>query len=120
MKHIGQELFNIIEQRRLVKKEIAERVGITPVYFSAIMRKGSIDAELLEKICNAIGVSPAYFFDDYVENESIVCDGNNAVGMRAVSAAISQREIELLKLMLEEKERTIKILMQSKGFDSGQ
>ena len=120
MKHIGHELFNIIEQKRLVKKEIAEHVGITPVYFSAIMRKESIDAELLEKICKAIGVSPAYFFDDYVENKSVIGDANNMAIMDAASVCISQGEVDLLKSMLEEKERTIKILMQSKGFESGQ
>ncbi|MBQ7941118.1 MAG: helix-turn-helix transcriptional regulator [Muribaculaceae bacterium] len=109
MKHIGQELFNIIEQKKLIKKEIAKQIGITPVYFSAIMRKDSIDAELLERICKAISVSPAYFFDDYTENKNVIGD-----------VSISQGEVDLLKSMLEEKERTIKILMQAKGFESRQ
>lgn len=120
MKHIGHELFHIIEQKKLVKKEIAEQVGITPVYFSAIMRKESIDAELLERICRAIGVSPAYFFDDYKENNNHIGDVNATAVMGSASVNISQGEIDLLKSMLEEKERTIKILMQAKGFDSGQ
>ena len=120
MKHIGHELFNIIEQKKLVKKEIAEQVGITPVYFSAIMRKDSIDAELLERICKVIGVSPAYFFDDYTENRNIIGDVNNTAIMGVASVSISQGEVVLLKSMLEEKERTIKILMQAKGFESGQ
>ncbi|MBR6746489.1 MAG: helix-turn-helix transcriptional regulator [Muribaculaceae bacterium] len=120
MKHIGQELFSIIEQKRLVKKEVAERVGITPVYLSAIMRKESIDAELLERICKAIGVSPAIFFDDYKGIGNQIGDVNATAVMGVASVNISQGEIDLLKSMLEEKERTIKILMRAKGFESGQ
>lgn len=120
MKHIGHELFSIIEQKKLVKKEIADKVGITPVYFSAIMRKDSIDAELLEKICKAIGITPAYFFDDFSDSKNVIGDvSNTAIGSIA-SVNISQGEVELLKSMLEEKERTIKILMQAKGFETGQ
>ena len=114
MKHIGHELFSIIEQKKLVKKEIAEQVGITPVYLSAIMRKDSIDAELLEKICKAVGVTPAYFFYDYKE------DTASSPTTAAPSAGITQGEVDLLKSMLAEKERTIKILMQAKGFEQGQ
>jgi len=120
MKHIGHELFNIIEQKKLVKKEIAERVGITPVYFSSIMHKSSIDAELLEKICKAMGISPSYFFDDYKENINHIGDVNATAVMGTASVNISQGEVDLLKSMLEEKERTIKILMQAKGFEPGQ
>lgn len=120
MKHIGNELFSIIEKKRLVKKELAEQIGITPVYFSSIMRKDSIDAELLERICKVVGVSPAYFFDDYTETKNIIGDVNNTAIMGVASVSISQGEVDLLKSMLEEKERTIKILMQAKGFESGQ
>lgn len=121
MKHIGHELFNIIEQKKLVKKQVAEQTGITPVYFSAIMRKDSIDAELLERICKAICISPAYFFDDYHNGKNIIGDVNNSAIIGGIpSANITQGEVDLLKSMLEEKERTIRILMQAKGFDSGQ
>lgn len=120
MKHIGNELFSIIEQKKLVKKELAEQIGITPVYFSAIMKKDSIDAELLEKICKAIGVSPAYFFDDYPSSKNVIGDVSNTAILGNASINISQGEVELLKSMLEDKERTIRILMQAKGFDAGQ
>ena len=120
MKHIGHELFSIIEQKKLIKKEIADKVGITPVYFSAIMRKDSIDAELLERICKAIGITPAYFFDDFNDSKNITGDVSNTAIGGIASVNISQGEVDLLKSMLEEKERTIKILMQAKGFEPGQ
>jgi transcriptional regulator with XRE-family HTH domain len=120
MKHVGNELFSIIEEKKLVKKELAERIGITPVYFSSIMKKDSIDAELLERICKVVGVSPAYFFDDYRGDSNHIGDVNATAVMGIASVNISQGEVDLLKSMLEEKERTIKILMQAKGFESGQ
>ncbi len=120
MKHIGNELFSIIEQKRLVKKAIAEQVGITPVYLSSIMKKDSIDAELLEKISKAVGVSPAYFFDDYEADSNHIGDVNASAVMGVASVNITQGEVDLLKTMLAEKERTIKILMAAKGFEPGQ
>lgn len=108
MKHVGNELFSIIEKGRMVKKELAERIGITPVYFSAIMKKDSIDAELLERICKAVGISPAYFFDDY--------QGDSAyVDVESESSKMLRLENEMLKAMLAEKERTVKILMERQG-----
>lgn len=63
MKNIGPELNRIMTERRIVRKDIAKEVGITPTYLSAIVRKNSIDCELLDKICKAIGISASYFFD---------------------------------------------------------
>lgn len=120
MKHIGRELYNIIEQKNLVKKDVAEQIGITPVYFSAIMKKRTIHADMLERICKAIGISPAYFFDDYVEIKNVIGDVNNTAIMGVASVNISQGEVDMLKAMIEEKERTIRILMHAKGFDSWQ
>ena len=45
---------------------------------------------------------------------------NATAVMGTASVNISQGEVDLLKSMLEEKERTIKILMQAKGFEPGQ
>lgn len=49
MKNIGPELNRIMTERRIVRKDIAKEVGITPTYLSAIVRKNSIDCELLDK-----------------------------------------------------------------------
>ena len=120
MKNIGSELSKIIKGKNLIKKIVAKDAGITPVYLSAILHKESINAELLERICKAVGISPAYFFDDYVGDGYSIGDVNTTAIKGAASANISQGEIDLLKSMLAEKERTIKILMRSKGFEPGQ
>lgn len=120
MKHVGLTLKAIIEDNRLQKNTIAIRAGITPTYLSAIMRKSSIDCELLERICNVIGVRPSMFFDDgvYVDNSNTVSNVH-AEALVNATVNISQGEVEALKKMIEEKERTIQILMKSKGLDVG-
>ena len=38
MKNIGPELNRIMTERRIVRKDIAKEVGITPTYLSAIVK----------------------------------------------------------------------------------
>lgn len=104
MKHIGNEIKRLIEQKHLVKKEIADALGYTPTALSGIMRKESIDCALLVKICDVIGASPASFFQDDVP------------APKPLTAA----EAQVLYQLLDEKERTIKILLSKNGTKSGQ
>lgn len=115
MKHIGNEADKLIGEKRLQKKKIAEKMGITPVYLSNIFKKDSIDAELLERLSKAIRVPTAYWFDDYQSNQTIVNGNGNAASVfgdvTVGQLADKDKEIEHLKQLLQEKERTIQILM---------
>ena len=105
MKHLGNEIKRLIDEKRLVKKDIADALGYTPTGLSAILRKESIDCALLVKICEIIGVSPASFF----------CDGADYV-----KPAPTAKEYETLLQLLNEKERTIQILLAKNGTKTGQ
>lgn len=118
MKHIGEEIHKLIEQKHLVKKEIAEKCNMTYANLCYIKKKSTIDCQLLETICKAIDVSPSYFFDDYKENNKIG-DVNTNIGIGSATVNISQGEVQMLRQMLEEKERTIQILMRAKGLEIG-
>lgn len=117
MKHIGKELHRIIEEKRLLKKDVAAQAHMSYSNLATIKYKPSIDCQLLEDLCKVIGISPAYFFDDYQKNNHIG-DVNTNVGIGSATVNISQGEIEMLRKMLEEKERTIQILIKSKGFSA--
>lgn len=104
MKHIGNEIKRLIEQKRLVKKDIADALGYTPTALSGIMRKESIDCALLVRICEVIGASPVSFFEDE----------------RPAPKPLSATEAQALFQLLDEKERTIKILLGKIGANSGQ
>ena len=115
MKNIGPELNRIMTERRIVRKDIAKEVGITPTYLSSIVRKNSIDCELLDKICKAIGISASYFFDDVPGNH--VSDISATTFFGNANVHITQGEVEMLKELLAEKERTIKILRAERNLD---
>lgn len=120
MKNIGKELKKFIEEKHLVKKDLAAELGITPTYLSAIMRKESIDCMLLDRICNIIGVSPSYFFDDDVSVRVSNVKASTVIGNANAAVTITPNEVATLKQLLEEKERTIQILLAQTGTISGQ
>lgn len=119
MKHVGNEADMIIRRKRLKKKDIAEKMGITDVYLSQIFKKESIDASLLEKLSQAIRVPITYWFEinDFA-NQSIANGDGSAASVygnaTAGELADKDKEIEHLKQLLEEKERTIQILMHNR------
>ena len=118
MKHIGNELRKYLDDHHIVRKNVAEKIGITPTYLSIILNKESIDCALLDKICQELRLSPAYFFEDYgATNQYNSVGGVSASSIHGnANVSISQGEIKMLNDLIAEKVRTIKILMQSKGF----
>ena len=123
MKHFGRELYKIIEEKRLVKKDIAEKIGISPAYFSQLMNKESFDPQTLEKICFAIGISPGYMFDDWTSDKYTIGEINNQafIGDATVNVGANKDGIEKLLLekerIIEEKERLIQVLLRQNGMD---
>lgn len=66
MKHIGNEINKILTDRKIVKKRFAAEIGTSEVNLQKIVKKASINAELLYKIANALDVPIGYFFDEEV------------------------------------------------------
>jgi len=61
---LGLEIRLLREKRRMTSKELAEKIGISQSQMSRL-EKGQrrIDAKMLEKIADALGVPVGYFFD---------------------------------------------------------
>lgn len=120
MKHIGKILKEHIESHRLVKGEVAKQVRISYNYLSTIFKQPSLDAGLLEKLCVAIGLHPSEVFEVPEEIETRYQDiwaktllGNAKVEINAsenLRALLAEKE-----RIIEEKERTIQILMGQAG-----
>lgn len=100
MKHVGELIKNHIEENRLLKREIAEKLGITYNYLASVYKKESLNMSFYNDICNVIGLDPALAFDDK-EKEDEKKDPN--------------LEIQYLKKMLDEKERMIQYLLSKSG-----
>lgn len=86
------------------------------ISFSNI-QKESIEAYLLEKLSKAIRVPVSYWFDETnIANQSIANGDGSAASIygNATAGALADKdkEIDHLKELLKEKERTIQILMK--------
>lgn len=120
MKHIGQILKNHIETHKLVKGEVASKVGISYNYLSTIFKQQSIDAGLLERLCVAIGLHPSVVFDvpEEIENSYRDIWAKALLGSAKVEINSNENLRALLaekERVIEEKERTIQILMGQAG-----
>jgi DNA-binding Xre family transcriptional regulator len=117
MKHAGELIKNHIETNKLVKKNVAESVGITPTYLSSLFKEESMDCALLEKICHTIGMNPAVVFDTPGAGAQMLSDikASTVIG----PATVTIGETKALQDLLAEKERLIQVLMATSGIKIG-
>lgn len=111
MKHLGKLLQEHIETNKLIKKQVANRVGITPAYLSEIFKRSSIDCLLYERLCIEIGMNPSVAFDG-PEGDYIYANNNHASTIIG-NATVSIGENQALRELVAEKERVIQLLMKS-------
>lgn len=123
MKHIGATLKAHIENNGLKKGKIAEAAGISYNYLSTIFKQDSCDAELLERLYTAAGLSPCVVFDGYEEPHTTNSEIAPAIPQESsfinqeqehnADALLAEREkvIAEKERIIIEKERTIQILL---------
>lgn len=117
MKHLGRLIKNHIETNKLVKKHVAEMVGISPTYLSTLFNEESMDCRLYESICHTIGLHPAAGFDEILPESKVLSDikAETVIG----PATVTLGETKALQDLIAEKERTIQILLASTGIKIG-
>lgn len=110
-------------------KRLAYDIGMSEANLHRCINKNKIQASDLEKIANCLGVDVVTFFDLSNKNvgqktvtsndySAVPVHGDTAVTMSNVATAVLEERIRSLqeqlksqRQLLEEKERTIKILM---------
>lgn len=61
----------ILNQKGMTSKELAEKMGVTPQYVSGIIREtGSASVEVLANIARILNVPVSSLFEDYVSDDS--------------------------------------------------
>lgn len=117
MKHLGKLIKKQIEANNLVKKKVAEEVGISPTYLSTLFNVETMDCQLFERICHVIGLSPAEAFDVSGGPAKMLSDisANTVIG----PATVTIGETKILRELLAEKERLIRVLLASSGIEIG-
>jgi transcriptional regulator with XRE-family HTH domain len=100
--------------KKITIRKLASMVGKEESTIQAIIKNGSTNTTTLEKIAQVLDVPVGTFFDD-TPNNITANHGSVALGNHSVAGNISlsdcQKELEHLKQLLKEKERTIQILM---------
>jgi len=116
------KLAQLIDERRIVKTKLCEELDISVMTLNNFLNKGSeIGSSKLERIADKFQVPIDYFYDREVEIDEKWHIGHNVNGNgNKVSGDISiseyQKEIEHLtqllhEIIIDEKERTIQILL---------
>ena len=118
MQHLGILIKEHIEQHNLKKSDVAQQLNISRNYMSTLFSKQTMDVSLWERICNVIGLDPCVAFGGLRSTNSTTYNGvsaNTMLGQASVNIGDNA-----YKELLAEKERTIQILMQQLGINSGQ
>ncbi|KAA6315354.1 hypothetical protein EZS27_034176 [termite gut metagenome] len=113
-----QIIRDLAEKKKITLREIAFQTGISEGAMQKLIKNGSTNTKTLEDIARVLEVPVGVFFDDFnlSENHSITNHGGATsifgdANMKVMKNKNENREIAHLKTLLEEKERTIQILM---------
>ncbi len=116
----ADKLATLIEASKYSKKDICKKVEISVQALDNTLKGAEIGSRKLERIADLFRVPMDYFYDREVEiderwhiGHSVNGNGNKVVGDIPLSEY--RREIEHLKQLLKEKERTIQILLEGRN-----
>ena len=106
------------------KQRAAKDCGMTyqSMYILLYKENTTCKVESIERIAKFFDKKVGYFFDEETDNQNAVASGNgiavagnnNVAGNVTMggNSAVLQERVTMLEKLLEEKERTIKILME--------
>lgn len=118
--HIISEL---LDQRKITKKDLCENVGISYTALSDLLARNSTKTDIIEKIAKFFRVPVGQFFDEAPSlSAKNNISGNNFHGTNNIQVDVNladcKAELERLlvendhlRTIIEEKERTIQILL---------
>lgn len=110
----GKELKDKLAKQGIPASAIAEKIGISPQAINSTFNAADVKSGTLERIASAIGVDMSFFYP--ADNKNAVASGDNSVA--AIQSTVTHDDgmlaakVTLLEKLLEEKERTIQILMK--------
>ena len=121
MKHIGKTVKALVEQKGLKKAQFSREIGLAHAEsLSRLFKSETVQCDVLEKICQVLDVHPAYFFDDSGDGSVAIAEASTFIGNASANAGTQSAEVATLRELLNEKERTIQILLGKIGTKTGQ
>lgn len=124
----GNRLKEILYEKKVSQSQIAKLIGVSQQSFNQMLAAADIKSSLLERIAEALGENMSLFYPMIQTSLTIsesggvsiagnnnISGNNNAVGNVTIGdAAILQERVRMLEKLLEEKERLIKVLMETR------
>lgn len=110
------KIATLIADSKLNKGQIAIQCGVSRTTIENLLSGSDIKVSTLEALSKVLGVSPALFFDDISAINGSVAVKNNSGTITTgdinsdLNAGYAER-IKLLEKLLDEKERTIQLLL---------
>lgn len=106
------KLNKLVETSKLNKTQIAAKCGISRTTLENLLSGADAKISTVESLASVLGIGVGYLFDDTSSNA--IANGNNSVA--AVNSNIgrdpfTEERVKYLERILDEKERTIQILM---------
>jgi len=103
------ELKEIAKSKNILIKDLATAINITRQGLQKVMDNGTIELNKVKEICIVLKISPLMFFDTI--NTGVYINGNNQIGNgNKLSIENKDREIQLLKDRLKDKDELISML----------
>lgn len=113
----GHIIIRLLDERRITKKSLFEFMGTSASGLDSIIKNCNPTAEKIEQIADFFRLPIDYFFDRSIDSPkiSVTGEGNKIQnGNGNIMIESQAKEIEHLKQLIEEKERTIQILLSKK------
>ena len=109
----GQTLKQKLQSKNTSFADLAERLGITAQSLHSCFKVQDVGSNRIEQIAQVLELPMSFF---YPEGNNAVASGTNSVAaiqstVTQCDSKVLQERINCLEKLLEEKERTIKILM---------
>ena len=119
----GERLKEILAKYKVSQSEIAKQLGMSHQSLNQMLSASDIKTGLVERIAKVLNVSISSLYGEDKEQNAIatgngiaVAGNNNVAGNVTMDdiIAVLQERVTMLEKLLEEKERTINILLEKK------
>ena len=110
----GQSLKQKLQTKNISFADLAEKLGITAQSLNSCFKVQDVGSNRIEQIAQVLELPMSFFYP--AEGNKAVASGDNSVA--AIQSTVTHDDgvlaakVSLLEKLLEEKERTIQILME--------
>ncbi|MDD5855289.1 MAG: helix-turn-helix transcriptional regulator [Prevotella sp.] len=115
----GENLKRILKATGNSITELADKLGTSQQNLSAALNAKDVKTGLLEELSKVLDLPISYFFNEGNKINNATANGTSSIAainsnVSMGDSSILQERVTMLEKLLEEKERTIKILMEGR------